>query len=595
MKSLSYPLDYQTILRSYKAFKRKLSSFEYQQTIKIAILGGSTTAQLADILSVFLMKIGIRPCFYESQYNKYYEDIMFENEELQAFQPDIIYLHTTNRNISNWPQVSDTPEGVEDRLDSQYQRFQEVWDKIKDTYHCAVIQNNFELSDQRLLGNLDSYDLRGHTHFMMELNQRIAQYARSNTNFHINDIHYLSSSMGLDTWYDEKLWYAYKYAMSLEGLVMLAYNLSVMIKSMYGLSKKCLVTDLDNTLWGGVIGDDGLENIELGPETPLGEAYTDVQQYLKQLKQRGIILAVCSKNDDHTAKQGLTHPDSVLTLEDFAHFTANWQEKHESLKQMAIDLAIGLDSLVFLDDNPVERQLVADQLPTVAVPNIGSDVTQYIKYLSHSGYFEPVTLSTDDLQRSQYYQANAERSQSIATYGSYDDFLLSLNMHAEIKFFSALYLDRITQLINKTNQFNLTTRRYILPEVQTIANDDSYLTLYGRLEDKFGDNGVVAGIIGRLEQAILHIDLWVMSCRVLKRSLEIVMFDQLVYRCQQRGINVIQGSYIRTPKNGMVADHYQKLGFERILQDSQGNSSWRFVVSPAYCPQNHWMEVNHEG
>jgi FkbH-like protein len=374
-------------------------------------------------------------------------------------------------------------------------------------------------------------------------------------------------------------------AVSPTATVALAQSVAGLIKAAYGRSKKCLVLDLDNTLWGGVIGDDGVENLVLGRDHPLGEAYTDFQEYVKGLKERGVILAVCSKNDAATAIQGFSHPDTVLKLEDFSAFKANWNPKPQNIREIAAELNIGLDSLVFVDDNPAERALVERDLPEVAVPEVGSDVAAFAEVLEQERFFEVQRVVKDDLDRSSYYQENAQRNLSEAKYGDYGEFLASLEMSAEIGAFAPVYLDRITQLINKTNQFNLTTRRYTIAEVEDIGGNAGYVALYGRLADRFGDNGLVTAAIGRVADMALHVDLWVMSCRVFKREMELAMFDALVEECRERGIRKMVGVYIPSNKNGLVAGHYASLGFTRIAAEANGRETWAYELPEKYTPK----------
>ena len=279
----------------------------------------------------------------------------------------------------------------------------------------------------------------------------------------------------------------------------LAFNISKIINSIFGKSKKCLILDLDNTCWGGVIGDDGLNGIDIGLETAVSESFSFFQKYVKELKQRGVILAVCSKNDFQNAKEGFEHPDSILKFDDFSSFKSNWTAKHYNILDIAQEINIGTDSLVFIDDNPVERDLVCSQIPSVSVPNIGSDVINFIDYIDRGGFFEATSLLIDDINRNKYYKENVKRNEDQSTFESYEDFLISLKMTAHIQTFSAVYLERITQLTNKTNQFNLTSKRYNAAEIKAILASDMYIKIYGRLTDKYGDNGLISILIGKIK------------------------------------------------------------------------------------------------
>jgi len=473
-------------------------------------------------------------------------------------------------------------------------RFESLWEKIHTELGALIIHNNFDLPRLMPLGNLEASESFGSVNFVLRLNAEFAGYARNHSRFLINDILYLSAQVGQAAWFRQSYWYNFHMALSPTASVALAHNVAAIVKSAYGKSKKCLVLDLDNTLWGGVIGDDGLQDLILGKDHPVGEAFLDFQRYVKNLKRRGIILAVCSKNDPENAKEGFSHPDSVLKLEDFSAFKANWNPKPENIREIATELNIGLDSIVFVDDHPAERDLVAEQLPEVAVPNVGSDVSGFAEALEHERYFEVDKVVQDDLSRSAYYSSNAQRSACQARFSSYGEFLASLEMTAEIGPFLPVYLERITQLINKTNQFNLTTRRYTSGEVEAIAQDPDFITLYGRLADKFGDNGLVSVVMGQVLDGTLQLDLWLMSCRVLKREMEFAMFDALVEQCQVRGIRKIVGVYIPSKKNSMVAGHYASLGFSPMGAAPEGRDLWCYDVPATYSPRTRYLRRTAE-
>jgi FkbH-like protein len=577
-KEMRFPVSPAEILRKRRSLRRDLIDQPNLLPVRIAILGGSTTTEVRSILELFLLDHGLRPAFYESGYNRYSEDIQFQNQELVQFKPDIVFLHTTWQNVSQFPELLENDERVEQRIKEETARFEALWESIHTQFGAIIIQNNFDLPRLRPLGNLEASESYSRVNFLMRLNAEMAAYARQHPNFLINDIHYLSAQVGLDAWYGPTYWYSFHMAVSPAATVTLAQNVAAIIKSIYGKTRKCLVLDLDNTLWGGVIGDDGMQNLLLGKDHSVGEAFLDFQKYVKDLKRRGVILAVCSKNDPANAKEGFSHPDSILALDDFSAFKANWEPKPENIRAIAAELNIGLDSIVFVDDNPAERALVAGQLPEVATPDVGTDVARYAQVLEAEHYFDVHAIVKDDLSRSDYYKANQKRDSYQSSFNDYGEFLTSLEMTAEIAPFSSVYLERITQLINKTNQFNLTTRRYTAAEVEAIAQDSSYVTLYGRLIDRFGDNGLVSVVIGHVNQDALEIDLWLMSCRVLNREMELAMFDVLSEVCRARGIRKIIGRYIPSKKNSMVASHYAGLGFTRDPRSTEDLQLWSYDV-----------------
>ncbi len=591
MRELEYPFDGEYILKKAKSIKKALlADGSARLKKKIAVLGGSTTHDIIRILELFLLHYGIEPEFYESEYARYWQDAMFENEELQKFAPDMIYIHTSNRNISRYPAMSDTEASVGELLEETYRHFEMMWERLREVYGCPVIQNNFEYPFYRLMGNKEAYDIHGRICFINRLNERFYRYAASHDNFYINDINYLAADYGLERWAAPFYWHMYKYALCLPAIPTLSFSVANIIKSVYGKNKKALVLDLDNTLWGGVVGDDGVENLEIGQETSMGQVYTEFQEYIKRQKDIGIMLNVCSKNEEENAIAGLNHPDGVLHPDDFVLIKANWDPKSKNVAEIASELNIMQDSLVFVDDNPAEREIIRTHLPGVAVPELTSP-EQYIRTIDHAGFFEVTSLSEDDKSRSDMYKANLQRQKQRESFADYGDYLKSLDMKGIIRSFEPLYMARIAQLTNKSNQFNLTTRRYTQAEIEQIAADERYITLYGKLEDKFGDNGVVSVVIARKDGQTAHVELWLMSCRVLKRDMEYAMMDALVRQCQKAGITGIKGYYYPTAKNKMVENFYGLQGFTKEKQDENGDTVWYYEIGQPYENKNKVIRV----
>lgn len=583
-----YPYDNEFLLRKQKSIRRKLlerKNVEYIEK-RIAVLGGSTVNDICNLLEIFLLDSGIKPIFYQSEYNKYYEDAVFGNAELDNFQPEIILIFTSFVNLMNLPQLNDSEKVLTEKMSAEYNRYLQILEKLHEKFSAVIIQNNFELPYKNLLGSLDAVQNYGTSKFVEILNLKFAEYAHTHDNFYLHDLHTLSAKIGLEKWYNRFQFYAYKFAMNYDVTPEISLSIAKIIRAILGKNKKCLVLDLDNTLWGGIIGDDGVENIQIGHETPTAEAFTEFQSYVLGLKNRGVILAVCSKNDEEIAKTGFTHPDSVLKLEDFAAFRANWQPKNFNIQSIAAEINIGTDSIVFIDDNPAERQIVRDNLPEVAVPEVdAADIFSYIRAIENAGYFETVAISEDDFKRNKSYQENLQRRILENSAKTYDEFLKSLEMRAEINSFKPLYFDRIAQLTNKTNQFNLTTKRFTRAEIEQMANDSNFLTLYGRLTDKFGDNGLISVIIGEICGEELHIRLWLMSCRVLKRGMENAMLNTLVSRAKNFGCKKIVGYYFPTKKNNMVADLYKNFGFQKI-----SDTVWNLNISD-FVEQENFIKI----
>lgn len=595
MKELNYPFDADFILKKKKSLKKILleNSSKYIEK-KIAILGGQTTQNIKLMLELFLLNYGIKPIFYESEYNQYYEDGFFPNEVLEAFTPDIIYVCTCIRNINEFPVLSDDENAVEEKKMATISKFYGLWDAISQRYHCPIIQNNFEYPFFRLMGNKDASDYHGRVNFVTSLNLSFYEYAQDHDNFYICDVNYISASYGLEKWADPFYWHMYKYSVAVPAIPYLSFNVANIVKSIYGKNKKVLNLDLDNTLWGGVIGDDGADNIEIGQETSLAQTYSEFQQYIKLQKQLGVLLTVNSKNDERNALSGFERPDSVLTKDDFIKFKANWEPKSLNLSNTAAELNLLPESFVFVDDNPAEREIVSQQLNGVSVPEIDT-VEHYIQIIDKSGFFEVTALSEDDLKRNEMYQENAKRQKLQSTFVNYEDYLKSLEMKGEIKSFSPLYMSRIAQLTNKSNQFNLTTRRYNQSDIESLSKDPKHITLYGKLGDKFGDNGVVSVVIGRIDgndNDELHMELWLMSCRVLKRDMEFAMMDELVEKAKNAGVKKIFGYYYPTAKNAMVKGFYGTQGFTKVSEDSEGNSVWEFDIKDNYQKKQNVIKVN---
>ena len=574
---LEYPFDHEYLNRKKKSLKRELEKQDIKFLEKrIAILGGSTTYEIKLNLELFLLKEGIKPIFYESEYNKYYEDALF-SEELREFNPEIIYMHTTIKNIEKFPSLGFSKRENQDILENEIKKLKSIWESLFSKFSCIIIQNNFEFPQYRLTGNSSVYLDGGNVKFINNLNSFLVKATEEYKNLYINDINYLSALIGLEKWYDNSLWFNYKYALSFEAIPYLSHSVSSIIKGIYGKNKKAVAVDLDNTLWGGVIGDDGITGIKIGKDNPIGEAHIEFQKYLKQLKELGIVLTIASKNDEENAIEGLEYNNMLLHKNDFLVIKANWEPKPNNILESANEINIGVDSFVFLDDNPVERELVKNQLLGIGVPNIDNKVENFQNIVDRNNYFEFLSISEEDLQRLKYYEDNQSREKEKLNYTNYQEYLKSLDMLAEIQEAKDVYLERIHQLINKTNQFNLTTKRYTKAEVEEVYNNKNSILLYGRLQDKFGDNGLVSIIIGEKEDKILNIPLWIMSCRVLKRDMEKAMLDCLVKISKEKGIEKIVGQFIPSSKNSMVKKHYEELGF-KLIENKEDLTTWELEI-----------------
>jgi FkbH-like protein len=371
-------------------------------------------------------------------------------------------------------------------------------------------------------------------------------------------------------------------------------SLSSIIGSLYGRTCKCIALDLDNTLWGGVVGDDGVDGIRIGEGDAVSEAFKAFQQYLLGLRQRGILLAVCSKNEEANALAPFSQlPDMVLKRDDFVAFRANWDPKPDNLRAIASELNIGLDSLLFVDDNPAEREHIRQALPQVKVLELSDDPAEYTTLLDRCGWLEPARLTAEDMDKTGQYQKNTRRKALESEVVDYDSYLESLEQHAVIGAFDLNNLDRITQLINKTNQFNLTTQRLNRSEVETLMNDPDSITAYVRLADRFGDNGLISVLAGHREDGTFHIDHWLMSCRVFKRGVEYLLANHLFERLGATGIETVHGIHIPTAKNRIVENLYNDLGFTRVDTGDDGRTTWA-INTRDYRPKRVFIELLEE-
>lgn len=583
---MDYPFDSEFILRNKRSLKKEFENHPGLIKKNIALLSGTTIGEIKSILEIFLLQNGIQPVFYIGDYNKYYEDIVFDDGTLGDFHPDVIYIHAGLKCISGFPDLGASPDACRVAEDSIFASYKTVW-KAAEKYSCPVIQDNIEYPAVRVMGNFEGVHPSGKIRIINRLNERFAQYAYESKGLYINDVCYLSSRFGIDNFADPTYYNAYKYSVSPDYVPFLCYSVSNIIKSLFGKNKKALISDLDNTLWNGVIGDDGIEGIKIGKEMPEGIAFSDMQQYLKDLSKIGVILGICSKNEEEVAKSGFSHPSSVLSVDDFVSFKANWHPKADNLTQTAEDMNLGIDSFVFTDDNPAEREIIRAMEKGVAVPELSAP-EYFARTISDAGYFEVTSLSEDDKHRIDMYKQNNLRSQVAATVTDYGEYLKSLEMKGYIEPFTTGAVERITQLANKTNQFNLTTRRYTIEEMTDVIFSPSYITLYGRLEDKFGDNGIVTEIIAKKNDDTLDIVLWLMSCRVFKRELEYAMFDSLVEKALSSGIKKITGHYYKSEKNVIVKDFYRSLGFVSV---EESDTDWEYEIPQDYKCKNNSIEV----
>ena len=523
---------------------------------KIAVLGGYSTQMISGLLRVELLKRGIYPTLFEGEYGTLESLIYSRDPALKNFGPDLTFFCVGGEHLGTGT------------IDEEIARWMTLWRETRDFLGGEIIQNTFEEPRHLPFGNFELKAEASRLRFVRELNLRLGVEAPAYV--HFNDVDRLASFVGRRAWRDERLYDMAKFPVAHAYLPMYVRNVATVISSVFGGGKKCLVLDLDNTLWGGVIGDDGLDGIQIGEGSPSGEAYKRFQHYIKSLKDRGVLLAVCSKNDESIAKEPFrSRPEMILKLEDFASFQANWDPKPQNLERIARELNIGIDSLVFVDDNPAERDIVRKLASGVTVVELPADPAEYTTVLAEDRHFEPVLFTKEDGERGEQYRANSQRKALESNISDYSVFLESLEMVAEIAPFDRLHFPRIAQLINKTNQFNLTTKRYTEQNVAEMAADARYLTRYVKLTDKFGDNGLISVFIAkRASDTDFAIDSWLMSCRVLKRDVERLLFCEVAAALRASGARNLVGEYLPTAKNALVKNLLADLGFR------EANGKW---------------------
>jgi FkbH-like protein len=542
--------------------------------VRLAVLSSSTINHLPPAIRVAGLRRRMMIDVHTGAYGQYRQDLLDSASSLHKFAPQIVLFSISARDTIAGVPLTATVDEVGETIVRSIDELRLLWRKAREAFNATIIQQTFLDITEPVFGSYDRLVPGAPARVVKQLNDQLLRAAAQDSVL-LLDVAHASERDGIDAWFDKGSWLHGKLEIAPQAAALYGDMVGRIVAAQRGLSKKCLVLDLDNTLWGGVVGDDGLEGLVLGEGSAVGEAHLAVQRYAKQLKERGIILAVCSKNDHAVAESAFRdHPEMLLRRPDISAFMANWDDKAENLKAIAAQLNIGLDSLVFVDDNPVERARIRQSLPMVTVPELPKDIAHYVRCLADAGYFEAVAFTSEDRQRTEQYAANAEREAFLKSSGSMDDFLRALQMSAVFGQFRTADLVRVTQLFNKTNQFNTTTRRYTAEEVANFAAAAETMTLQFRLLDKHGDNGIVSAMILRPDSKqpeVFEIDNWVMSCRVFGRQLEFEAMNIAVEQARGRGMKALRATYIPTPKNGVISELYPSLGFCPVGDETPGN------------------------
>lgn len=571
--ALSQGVD-QTFFARAETLVQKLAALTRSNVrhARIAVLGSSTTSFLVPVLRALCLRDGIDAEFYEAPYGSIEQELWADDSGLTTFRPGIVMLAMHWRDLGLEAVTKNEQSWISEFIEERKRQ----WARLTDLFACHVIQPSFDYPAIESYGRLASAIPGGRTHLIDVLNLRMGEAALPNVT--ILDVAAVQRAIGNQRWQDDLTWVRYRQHPSLDALPDLAESYMATVRAVLGLTKKVLVADLDDTLWGGIIGEDGLDGIKIGPDSHEGEAYLALQRYMLELQRRGVLLAVCSKNNPEDARLPFhRHPHMALKLEDFAIFRANWEDKVSNLRAISQDLSLGLDSFVFLDDNPVECEWVRTQLPEVVVLEVAKPPLSTLRRLDRAKYFETLSLSGEDLARADQYRVEAQRKSLLSASGSLEHFLEKLQMEAAVEKITPQNIARVTQLINKTNQFNLTTRRYTEAQVLQIAKDPDCWIRAFRLADRMGSYGLVGVLICRsIQREAWEIDTWLMSCRVLGREMEKFMLDRLIQAAAESRIGRIEGVYLPTPKNGLVSGLYESLGFQRT-SDASGSP---YVLMP---------------
>ncbi len=557
-------------------------------SLKLGVVSNGTTDLLYPTLFVSALRHGVLLEIVGSDFDQALQEAIDPNSELNQAALDLVLVALDYRGYRFAMNTQSVVKGGFDAAEaSDY--LSQIIQGFKSNSGTNCIIQTVAKPPTNLLGNLDNTLTHTISATINTFNQNVIQLADSSACY-LLDVADIAADFGGLRWFDERQWLMSRIAMSPEATVYYAERFGSLVGAIRGKSKKCLVLDLDNTCWGGVIGDDGMDGIVIGEGNARGEAHLSLQRYALELKEHGIILAVCSKNDEDNAKEPFnSHPDMLLKEGDIAVFVANWNDKASNLKFIAQTLNIGIDALAFVDDNPAEREIIRQMLPQVGVPELPEDPSNYTRVLSQARYFEAVAFNQEDKLRAEQYRLNAKRQELLEASEGIGDYLSSLEMKINFAPFDKLGRKRITQLVNKTNQFNLTTKRYTEAQIEQFEQDSATLTLQIRLKDKFGDNGMISVVIAHVKGDTLDVDTWLMSCRVIKRSVEQMVCDELVKFAIEHNLTRITGNYIPSAKNKLVKDLYQELGFEQ-LSEQDNETRWSLDVAQ-YQPHLPPIEI----
>lgn len=551
-------------MKDFSQLKKNLKKdFSELKDIKIALLGDSATQLLTQSLRGLGYDNGLNLEIWEADFNQIEQQVYDLSSKLYAFKPNILILFQSSHKLVEKYNKLD-PNQYKNFASNELEALENIYAHLTNHLNSNIIYYNYNEIDDSIFGNFANKTEASFLYQLRKLNYELMTLAIKSTNLYICDLSSIQNQFGKSKFFRNSVYVTTDIVLNIDILPIVASKTIDLINSLNGNIKKCVILDLDNTLWGGIIGDDGLENIEIGG-LGIGKAFSAFQHWIKKLKNRGIIIVVCSKNTESVAKEPFEkHPDMVLRLDDISVFCANWENKIDNIHQIQKILNIGFDTMVFLDDNPFERNSIREYIPQICVPELPEDPADYLEFLYSLNLFETTSYTNEDEERTKQYQNENRRSVTKQKFVNEDDFLKSLNMFSCVQPFNTFNIPRAAQLLQRSNQFNLRTKRYTIAEIDKISISNNYITFSFSLEDKFGDNGLICIIILKTEgKNVLFIDTWCMSCRVLKRSMENFVLNTIVNFAKENYFTLLKGEYIPTEKNEMVKDHYHNLGFKK--------------------------------
>lgn len=565
--------------RTIVSARKQGHSLQPLAPFRLGLIGNGTLDLIVPVLTATAARHGFSLECITGAYDQFLQDALQPDSTLNRARPDAVLVALDHRGLALQPTPGNEQAAIQS-VNAALGLLDSIRSAISRNCGAVCILQTIAAPPEGLFGSFDRALTGTARNIVDQFNGRVCQSVLQSSDL-LLDVAGIAETVGLADWHSPAQWNLAKLPFSDTFVPLYAEHVCRIIGAVRGKSRRCLILDLDNTVWGGVIGDDGLEGIQIAQGDATGEAFLSVQQLALTFRARGIVLAVSSKNNDEVARQPFReHPDMLLKEDHIAVFQANWDDKASNIRAIAKELALGLESMVFLDDNPVERGLVRREIPEVAVPELDSDPAGYARTLAAAGYFEAISFSEEDRSRAGMYQANARRLSLQGQTSDLQSYLESLEMRIVFGSFDRTTRSRVTQLINKSNQFNLTTRRYSEPQVEQLERDPGAMTLHARLIDKFGDNGLICVIICRASGPdTWTIDTWLMSCRVLGRRVEQAVLAEILKKARARGVTTLIGEYRPTGRNDMVREHYAQLGFKEIERNGDGATRWELSTS----------------